>query len=176
CYFLAAVGIVPHSLFLSDYVHRDLGYSISDSSMLFSALGLGSAIGPVISGVLAKKLDTSMSLFFAYLTGVIAVLIILMFDEIELVALSAFLAGIFLISVVSLTSLRVLEIVGLEMHDHYWGILTLILASGWAIGSYSMSGLLSLKFQYINLFMTGQVVLALALGVYLFSWWRSKHI
>jgi hypothetical protein len=99
-----------------------------------------------------------------------------MFDEIELVALSAFLAGIFLISVVSLTSLRVLEIVGLEMHDHYWGILTLILASGWAIGSYSMSGLLSLKFQYINLFMTGQVVLALALGVYLFSWWRSKHI
>ena len=176
CYFLAAVGIVPHSLFLSDYVHRDLGYSISDSSMLFSALGLGSAIGPVISGVLAKKLDTSMSLFFAYLTGVIAVLIILMFDEIELVALSAFLAGIFLISVVSLTSLRVLEIVGLEMHDHYWGILTLILASGWAIGSYSMSGLLSLNFQYINLFMTGQAVLALALGIYLFSWWRSKHI
>jgi len=50
------------------------------------------------------------------------------------------------------------------------------LASGWAIGSYSMSGLLSLNFQYINLFMTGQAVLAMALGIYLFSWWRSKHI
>ncbi len=44
-YFLAAIGITPHTLFLTDYLHRDLGVTAAQSSMLFSLIGVGSLLG-----------------------------------------------------------------------------------------------------------------------------------
>jgi hypothetical protein len=47
---------------------------------------------------------------------------------------------------------------------------------GMAAGSYAMSALLSLGFNYIDLFKTAQVIVIIALGLIIFSWWRFRDI
>jgi hypothetical protein len=54
------------------------------------------------------------------------------------------------------------------------------MALGWGLGigggSYAMSILLSLGFNYIDLFKTAQVIIIISLGLILFSWWRYSDV
>jgi predicted MFS family arabinose efflux permease len=175
-YVLAAIGVTPHTLFLSDYMHRDLGLSIARSSSLFAIVGAGCAVGAMTSGLAGKFLGTRLSQFLNYLIGTIAVAMVLLFDSILLVTASAFIIGLFLLQCVPLTSLRTLEVVGISRHPRYWGFMTLCFGLGLVIGSYGMSGLLSLKYDYIDLFRVAQVALAVALCLVMVSWWRFRKL
>ena len=175
-YVLAAIGIIPHTLFLTDYLHRDLGVSASGSSSLFAIFGIGCAVGALTSGVASKFLGTRLSLSINYLIGAIAVALVLIFSSLTIVTGSAFLLGFFLLQCVPLTSMRTRELVGLNRHPHYWGLLTLAFGSGLLVGSYGMSALLSLGFEYINLFMVAEVALIMGLILILVSWWTCRKV
>mgnify|MGYP001807375076 CR=1 FL=1 len=175
-YVLAAIGIVPHTLFLTDYMHRDLGVSASGSSSLFAIFGIGCAVGAMTSGVASKFLGTRLSLSINYLIGSIAVALVLIFSSLIIVTGSAFLIGFFLLQCVPLTSMRTREFVGLNRHPHYWGLLTLAFGFGLLLGSYGMSALLTLGFEYINLFMVAEGALIAGFILILVSWWTCRKV
>ena len=175
-YMLMSVGILPHSLFLTDYMHRDLGLSVSDSSSLFAILGLGCAVGAIFVGMLTRLFGTRMSLFISYIIGVSAIAMVLIFDSIIIVASSSFLIGMSFFGAAALSSIRTLEIVGLSRHAHFWGFMALGWGLGIGGGSYAMSVLLSLGFNYIDLFKMAQVIIILSLILILFSWWRYNDV
>jgi hypothetical protein len=135
-YFLAAIGITPHGLFLTDYLHRDLGVTTAQSSMLFSLIGAGSLLGALAN----------------YLLGAVAVAMVLLTTSVMVVSISAFMIGFFLLCCVALSSVRTGELIGSGQHPHYWGILTLSFGLGLATGSYGLSGLLSLGMDYYDTF------------------------
>ena len=174
-YFLTSIGITPHMLFLTDYLHRRFGTTIDLSSQLFSLVGVGSLIGALTSGVIARLLGTPWSLTLNYLLGAVAVLMVLLTGSVTVITLSAFMMGFFLLCCVSLSSIRTGEITGITRHPHDWGVLTLGFGLGLAIGSYGLSGLLSLGASFYMLFAIAQGILATALLLSVWLLFRRKR-
>ncbi|MFL2936268.1 MAG: YbfB/YjiJ family MFS transporter [Myxococcota bacterium] len=167
-YFLAAIGVTPHMLFLTDYLYRDLGVGVAESSRLFSLVGIGSLVGALSSGVIARWIGTKSSLILNYLLGSAAVAVVLLTVNVTLITISAFTMGFFLFCCVTLSSIGTGEISGLPRHPRDWGVLTLGFGAGLALGSYGLSGLLSLGASYYMLFVIAEGVLAVAFA--LASW------
>ena len=170
-YFLASISITPHTLFLTDYLYEQFGVSIEKSSQLFSLVGVGSLVGALTSGLFAKWLGTPLTLLINYLLGSIAILMVVITSSVNIITVSAFLIGFFLMCCVPLTSIRCGEISGSARHPRDWGVLTLLFGAGLAVGSYGMSGLLSLGLSYYQLFLVAQVTILLALLLALALYW-----
>jgi predicted MFS family arabinose efflux permease len=162
-YFLTSIGVTPHMLFLTDYLHRHFGTSVAESSQLFALVGVGSLVGALTSGVTARLFGTPLALAANYLLGAVAILMVLLTTSVTAITVSAFMMGFFLLCCVALSSIRTGEISGVARHPHDWGILTLSFGLGLAIGSYGLSGLLSLGASYYMLFVIAQGILAVAL-------------
>ena len=174
-YFLTSIGITPHMLFLTDYLHRRFATSIDLSSQLFSLVGVGSLIGALTSGVIARLLGTPLTLAANYLLGAVAVLMVLLTTSVTVITVSAFMMGFFLLCCVALSSICTGEISGIARHPHDWGVLTLGFGLGLAIGSYGFSGLLSLGASYYMLFVIAQVILTVALLLSIGVLFRGKR-
>ena len=173
-YFLTAIGITPHMLFLTDYMHRDLDVAIATTSRLFSLVGIGSLLGALSSGFIARMIGTPRSLTANYVMGAVAVAIVLATRNETLITISAFMIGFFLFCCVTLSSIRTGEIAGTVRHPHDWGVLTLGFGLGLAIGSYGLSGLLSLGASYYTLFVIAQGILVGALLLSVWLLFRGK--
>ncbi len=164
-YACGAIGMQPPTLFMTDYLHRDLGVAIAEASQVFSFLGLGCAMGAACSGVLVTQYGTRATLLTMYSSGIASLIIVLMTEKVWLLAISAALAGFFALGMVAATSQRTMECVGPDQHPRVWGSLSLIFAFGLSIGSTGMSTLLEHGASYTNLF----EIAAVALGLGLFS-------
>ena len=154
-YGLGAVAVQPPTLFLTDYLHRDLGLRVSEASQIFSILGVGTAIGAGVSGLFAGLVGSRLTLFVVYVSGVISMLLVLFTSKIWALALAAGLAGVFLMGLVAMTSQRTMEAVGHAQHPKTWGTMTLAFALGLTVGSNGMSALLQYGQTYLGLFAIG---------------------
>ena len=154
-YGLGAVAVQPPTLFLTDYLHRDLGLRVSEASQVFSILGVGTAIGAGVSGLFAGLVGSRLTLFVVYVSGVISMLLVLFTSKIWALALAAGLVGVFLMGLVAMTSQRTMEAVGHAQHPKTWGTMTLAFALGLTVGSNGMSALLQYGQTYLDLFAIG---------------------
>ena len=176
-YFLASISVTPHMLFLTNYLHEEFGTSVAVSSQLFSLVGVGSLVGAFTSGLFARLLGTPRTLWLNYLIGALSILMVLLTTSVEVITVSALTIGFFLMCCVPLTSIRVGEISGSLRHSRDWGVLTLLFGTGLAVGSYGMSGLLSLGLDYYHLFIIAQGSSALSLlFVLVLGWIRFPTI
>ncbi len=164
-YACGAIGMQPPTLFMTDYLHRDLGVAITEASQIFSFLGLGFAVGAASSGLLVTRFGSRTTLLTMFSTGVISLFLVLITKQIWLLAVAAGLSGFFVLGMVSATSQRTMECVGPEQHPRVWGNLSLIFAIGLSVGSLGMSALLKRGATYTNLF----EIATIALGVGLIS-------
>ncbi|MFL0749216.1 MAG: YbfB/YjiJ family MFS transporter [Prochlorococcus sp.] len=162
-YACGAIGMQPPTLFLTDYLHRDLGVQIATASQLFSVIGLGFAIGAGCSGVLVSRLGSRNSLLLIFATGTVGVLRATISHQLWLITIAAGLCGFFVLGMVATTSQRAMEAVGTAQHPRIWGTLSLVFAIGLTAGSNGMSLMLKLGFSYIQLFVIA--IIALAMGV-----------
>jgi predicted MFS family arabinose efflux permease len=162
-YFLAGVGITPHTLFLTDYLHRDLHMATASSIYYYSLIGLGSFCGALAGGAAARVLGTGQSLSANYLLGTAAVVLVLTGDGPIWISLSVFGIGFFLLACVVLSSQRTAEIAGAADHPRYWGFLTLTLGAGITIGSYALAWLIDVGWSYRSTFVIAALSLALGL-------------
>ncbi len=162
-YFLAGVGITPHTLFLTDYLHRDLHVAQASSIYYYSLIGLGSFCGALAGGAAARMLGTRQSLSANYLLGTAAVVLVLNGDGPIWISLSVFGIGFFLLACVALLSQRTAEIAGAADHPRYWGILTLVFGVGITVGSYALAWLIDVGWSYRSTFVIAALSLALGL-------------
>lgn len=162
-YACGAIGMQPPTLFMTDYLHRDLGVAIAEASQIFSCLGLGFAVGAGSSGFLVTQFGSRTTLLTMYSSGIASLLLVLITKQIWLLAIAAGLSGFFVLGMVSATSQRTMECVGPEQHPRIWGNLSLIFAIGLSVGSIGMSALLKSGAAYTNLFEIATVTLGLGL-------------
>jgi predicted MFS family arabinose efflux permease len=152
-YALFGIGVVPHNLFLVDYIHRELKFNLVVSGMFWSLFGVGAVIGPICVGFLADKMGTYKSLLGAYILCFFAIGIVLFNQIVIFYALSAFLVGMLIPGIVTLTSSRIIELVGVESHAAVWGKMTLSFSISQAITAYFMSYLLQIGVAYTDCFL-----------------------
>jgi MFS family permease len=169
-YALNAAGLVPHMIFLVDYVARGLGQGLAAGSRYWVVFGLGAVVGPLLGGHLADRIGFGRALRAGFVIQAAAVAIpaLGLFGAGGLFVSSA-LIGAFTPGIVTLVLGRVHELLAghHELHRSAWSRATTGFAILQAFAAYGMSFLLAHSGTHALLFAlgAGAVVLALVIDI-----------
>jgi MFS family permease len=109
-YAFNAAGLVPHMLFLVDYVARGLGQGLDSGAQYWVLFGLGAVIGPVLSGHLADRTGFGPALRLAFLLQAVGVLLPALGTGVPGLIVSSLVIGAFTPGIVPLVLGRVHEL------------------------------------------------------------------
>lgn len=178
-YALNAAGLVPHMIFLVDFVVRGLDRGLAAGAQYWVVFGLGAMVGPVLSGHLADRIGFGPALRVAYPLQAAAVVLPAFATDAIWLIISSFIVGAFTPGIVPLVLGRVAEL--LQHHAvaqrAAWGRATTGFAMLQAMAAYGLAYLLERSGgDYALLFCLGAAAIALALVVDLASSvWRIRQ-
>ncbi len=166
-YGLNAVGLVPHMVFLVDYVARGLGYGLHAGALCWVAFGIGAMLGPAICGALADRIGFRRAVHFALLlqAGIVAMPLASSAEWVLL--LSAAASGVFAPGIVPLALGRVHLLLppGSDAARAGWSRATTAWAVGQMAAAYAFSFLFAHTGNALPLFAIGSVALLAALAL-----------
>lgn len=169
-YALNAVGLVPHMLFLVDYIARGLGDGLAAGARYWLLLGAGAAFGPMVLGRIADRTGFARAIRWAYLGEAGAIALVVTGAPVAL-AVSSLVVGACIPGVTALTLGRVRELVAGEAarQTQAWGIATAAFSVGQAAAGYGCAWIIKQRDDYALIFVLGAAALLLALVVNLAS-------
>ncbi|BBQ02170.1 MFS transporter (plasmid) [Burkholderia sp. SFA1] len=176
-YALNAVGLVPHMIFLVDFVARGLGKGVDAGAQFWVLYGLGAIAGPLLAGHLADRAGFGPALRVAYLVQLVAVALPAVSSSAVLLMVSSVVVGAFTPGIVPLVLGRVNELLAHHpaAQKGAWRTATTGFAVLQALAAYGLSFLFSNSGgDYRLLFAIGAAALAVALTVDLFAALRSR--
>jgi predicted MFS family arabinose efflux permease len=176
-YALNAIGLVPHMLFLVDFVSRGLGKGLDTGAQYWVLFGLGAIAGPLLSGHLADRAGFGPALRVAFVIQIVAVVLPLIGTSPALLIVSSVLMGAAVPGIVPLALGRVNELLAHHpaAQKGAWSTATTGFAVLQAGAAYGMSFLFTQNGgNYRMLFAIGATALALALSVDLFAALRGN--
>ena len=106
-YALNAAGLVPHMIFLVDYVARNLGQGLEVGAHYWVLFGLGAVAGPVVNGHIADRIGFAAALRLAFVVEIAAVGLPLVSSGAIGLAVSSLVVGAFTPGIVPLVLGRV---------------------------------------------------------------------
>ncbi len=166
-YALFGVAIVPHTLLLSDYLFEHYGVPIAEASERFALFGVGSLLGGALVGGWLGRWWTPTARLVGCCIGAAAIIVAVpLSGDAEFAAWSALPLGVAQMGCVSVMSLRVDELVGIERHTRYWGRATLVFGVGYAGGAALMAGVLTAGGGFTRCFWVAGIAMAAAAGLY----------
>ncbi|HEY9022816.1 MAG TPA: YbfB/YjiJ family MFS transporter, partial [Burkholderiaceae bacterium] len=156
---LNAVGYLAHTLFLPDYVVRELGLPLATGGFFWSMFGLGAAIGPMLTGSLADAFGLKRSLVAGFVLKAFAAILPVWNSSPAALLVSSVLMGICTPGVVALVSAYTLERVGALHQRKAWGLATSSFAIAQAGGGALMAFAATRLHSYHPLFCLSAVAL-----------------
>jgi predicted MFS family arabinose efflux permease len=167
-YALNAAGLVPHMLFLVDFVARGLGQGLDSGSQYWVLFGLGAVVGPVLSGHLADRTGFGPALRLALLVQAAAVALPVLGMGTAGLIVSSLVVGAFTPGVVPLALGRVHELLPHdgEAQQASWSTATTGFALMQAAAAYGLTFVLTQTGgDYRILFIIGAGILVTALAI-----------
>jgi predicted MFS family arabinose efflux permease len=166
-YALVAVGLVPHMVFLVDFVARGLGRGIDAGGAYWVLFGLGATAGPVLAGSLADRIGFGPALRLALAVQAAAVALLAVPSGTGGLVVSSVLVGASVPGTVSLVLGRVHELAPDEddARSVAWGLATTAFALGQAGAAYGFSFVFARTGGYALLFALAAAALVLALAI-----------
>ena len=166
-YALNATGLVPHMVFLVDFVARGLGRGIHAGARYWVLFGLGAVVGPLLAGALADRIGFGPALRLALVIQAAAVALPTVTADPLWLAASSLVVGAAVPGVVPLVLGRVHELVpgDAEGQRAAWSVTTMAFALGQAAGAYGLSFLFASGRPYTTLFAVGAAALTLGLVI-----------
>jgi predicted MFS family arabinose efflux permease len=162
-YGLNAVGLVPHMLFLVDYVARGLGRGLAAGGLDWVLFGIAASVGPLLAGRTADRFGFRGTLQAVFCVQAAAVAIPVITSGSGWIMLSSIVAGACVPGISTLVLGRILEVVeGSRAQGRTWGYATICWAIAQALGGYGYSYLFAAFGSYSLLFGIGACALALA--------------
>jgi predicted MFS family arabinose efflux permease len=167
-YALNAFGLVPHMIFLVDFVARGLRLGLAAGAREWVVFGLGAMAGPVLAGYIADRIGFRLALRFAFLIQAAAVAILTVDSGLISLTVSSVIIGGFVPGIVPLVLGRVHELVPEDavLQKSAWSVCTIAFALGQAGGVYGLSYVFAqMGGAYVLLFILGAGALVLACAV-----------
>jgi predicted MFS family arabinose efflux permease len=167
-YALNAVALVPHMVFLVDFVARGLQRGIDVGSQYWVLFGLGAVAGPLITGHLADRIGFARALRLAFVLQAAAVALPAVEVGPGALALSSLVVGAMVPGIVPLVLGRVHELTPHDDRERQagWSFATAAFALGQAAAAYGFSFLFAQTGGgYASLFALGGAALMLALAI-----------
>ena len=167
-YALNAVGLVPHMVFLVDFIARGLGQGLHAAAIYWVVFGVGALIGPIAGGHAGDRIGFRMALRLAFVIQALCVALPLVTVSTVGLAVSSFVVGAFVPGCVAITLGRTRELIP----DHpdaqaaAWSWCTVAFALGQAIAGYGFSFIFAkVDNAYPVLFLLAAAALLLALAI-----------
>jgi predicted MFS family arabinose efflux permease len=167
-YGLNALALVPHMVFLVDFVARGLGQGISAGSHYWVLYGIGATVGPLLTGHLADRAGFGPALRVAFLVEAIAILLPALSSAPAAMIVSSIIVGGFTPGIVPLVLGRIHELLPHSSSGQRaaWAQATTTFAVFQAAGAYGLSYLFARTGgDYAVLFVIGAVAVADSLAV-----------
>ena len=164
-YALNAIGLVPHMVFLVDFVARGLGRGLDIGGRYWVLFGVGAILGPVLAGRAADRIGFRSALRWALALQVAAVGGLAIWTSTGWLIVSSVLIGAFVPGVVPLVLGRVQELAAPDARTAAWGRATTAFAIGLTAAGYGFSFVYARTASYAMLFALGGTFLALALAI-----------
>jgi predicted MFS family arabinose efflux permease len=140
-YGLNAIGLVPHMIFLVDFVARGLGQGLDAGARYWVLFGLGALVGPLASGRLADGIGAAAAMRLAFLVQAVCVALLAISTHPLSLTLSSLIIGAMVPGIVSLALGRVHELLpdDTDGQQKAWGLCTTAFALGQAVAAYGFS-------------------------------------
>jgi predicted MFS family arabinose efflux permease len=167
-YGLNALALVPHMVFLVDFVARGLGQGISAGSRYWVLYGLGAIVGPLLTGHLADRAGFGPALRVSFLIEAIAIILPAASSAPGAMIVSALVVGGFTPGIVPLVLGRIHELVPHSSAGQRaaWAQATTTFALFQAAGAYGLSYLFERTGGgYVILFVIGAGAVTASLAV-----------
>lgn len=166
-YGLNAIGLVPHMIFLVDFIARGLGQGVQIASEYWVVFGLGAMAGPILAGHIADHTGFRLALRLTFVIEALAVAVPVLALGAPSLILSSAVVGAFVPGIVTLTLGRIHELLAHHPSEQRpaWGVATTSFAVLQAIAAYGMSYLFVHGGDYRLLFALGSGAMVLALAV-----------
>lgn len=166
-YGLNALALVPHMVFLVDFVARGLGQGIAAGSNYWALYGIGALMGPLVIGHLADRSGFGHALRVAFAVEAVAVLLPALSVAPPVLIGSSIVVGGFTPGIVPLVLGRIHELVpGQRDQQAAWAGATTMFALFQAAGAYALSYLFARTGgDYRVLFTIGAAAVAGSLAI-----------
>jgi predicted MFS family arabinose efflux permease len=164
-YGLNATGLVPHMVFLVDFVARDLGQGLATGAAYWVVFGVGALLGPAAAGAAGDRVGFGPALRCSLLIQAAAVGVLALTAGPAALAVSSFVIGAFVPGCTTLVLGRVRELVADGSAAHQtaaWSRATMAFALGQAVAAYGFSFIFARSGGYALLFALGGGVLLVA--------------
>ncbi|MFY9990038.1 MAG: YbfB/YjiJ family MFS transporter [Rhodoplanes sp.] len=163
-YALNAVGLVPHMVFLVDFVARGLGRGLDTGGFYWTIFGIGAVAGPLLAGAIADRVGFRRTLQASFLVQAAAVAAPAISDGPIALVISSAVVGLFVPGVVPLVLGRMHELVHeARARQKAWSWCTTAFAVGQAAAAYGFSYLFAQTGgAYALLFALGAAALLIA--------------
>jgi predicted MFS family arabinose efflux permease len=146
---LNAVGYLAHTMYLPDYVVREMGMPLAMGGFFWSMFGLGAGVGPMLTGSLGDVFGLKRCLVVGFLLKAFSAILPVVSSSPAALLVSAVLMGICTPGIVALVSAYALERVGPQHHRKAWSLATssfaVAQAGGGALMAYAATHLHSYK-------------------------------
>jgi predicted MFS family arabinose efflux permease len=167
-YGLNALALVPHMVFLVDFVARGLGQGIAAGSYYWVLYGLGAVVGPLLTGHLADRAGFAAALRVAFLVEAITVAMPAASTAPAALIVSSVIVGGFTPGIVPLVIGRIHELIphSAASQRAAWAQATTAFALLQAAGAYGLSYLFTRSGgDYAVLFIIGAAAVTVALAL-----------
>jgi predicted MFS family arabinose efflux permease len=140
-YGLNAIGLVPHMIFLVDFVARGLGRGLATGAHYWILFGIGAMLGPLASGRVADRIGFASALRYAFAVQAGLVALLTFSASPVSLTISSVVVGAMVPGVVPLVLGRVHELIphNVDQQRKAWGLCTTAFALGQALAAYGFS-------------------------------------
>ena len=163
-YGLNATGLVPHMVFLVDFVARGLGQGLDRGAAYWVVFGVGALLGPAAAGAAGDRMGFGPALRLSLLVQAAAVGVLALTTGPAALVISSFVVGAFVPGCTTLVLGRVRELLADEStaQTAAWSRATMAFALGQAAAAYGFSFIFARSDGYALLFGLGGAVLLVA--------------
>jgi predicted MFS family arabinose efflux permease len=164
-YALNAAGLVPHMVFLVDFIARGLALGLEIGAVFWVIYGVGATFGPLCVGAIADKIGFRMALRLAFVVQAAAIGMLALTTGTAALVISSLVIGAFTPGVVPLVLGRLQELIAdAKGRTAAWGFATTAFSLGQAAAAYGFSYLFAQSAGgYALLFMLGAAAVVAAL-------------
>lgn len=154
------IGFLPHTVFLSDYVARGLGWGVAAGGHIWAVFGLGAAVGALSAAAVARAVGFPLALLLALVVKTAMVGLPLLTTNAFALGVSAAMVGLLTPGLVALGSGVAAELAGPDGHARAWSWMTSGFAVAQAVGAFALARLFDRTGDHIAIFAIGTAALA----------------
>lgn len=163
-YGLNAVGLVPHMVFLADFIARGLRQGVDVAAYYWLLFGMGALAGPMLFGHIADRIGFKLALRGSFILGAAATGLVTVSEHLAALVISSTIAGASVTGITSLTLGRMNELIpDADRRTQAWSFATIIFAICQAGAAYVFS------YIFVQSGGTYHVLFVIAAGSYMLA-------